>query len=84
MTYDIAYSSSRISEFETVEKNFVNSLSMLNIEEIEFCHTNCFGTPWEQIGNGYSFNSITKQTFDIGIVIADKDKLLFAYFMSED
>ncbi len=84
LTYDIAYSSSRISEPETVEKIFINTISKLNTKEIKFCYTNCFGTPWEQIRNGYGFNSITEQTFDIGIVILDNEKLLFAYFMSED
>lgn len=84
LTYDIAFSSSQISKFETGATIFSNMISRLNTEEVEFCYSNCFGTPWEQIGNGYGFNSITKQTFDIGIVMADRKKLLFAYFMSED
>ena len=67
-----------------VEEIFKNTISKLNTKEIRFCYSNCFGTPWEQIGNGYSFNSITEQTFDIGIVMIDNKKLLFTYFMSED
>lgn len=64
--------------------NFANLISRLNTNVIEFCYTNCFGTPWEQYGNGYGWNSLTEQTFDIGVVIIDDKKILFACFMSED
>lgn len=84
LTYDIAYSSSRINKSEEVETIFTNFMSKLNVKEIRYCFANCFGNPWEETENGYGFNSITKQTFDIGIVIIDNNKLLFAYFMSED
>ena len=84
LTFDIAYSSCRISNEETVEKNYINLISRLNINAIEFCYSNCFGTPWGQNENGYSWNDLTEQTFDIGVVMIDSKKILFAYFMSED
>lgn len=84
LTFDIAFSSSRISEEETVEKIFTNLISRLDSSTIKFCFTNCLGNPWEQIGNGYGWNDLTNQTFDIGIVLFDARKILFAYFMSED
>jgi len=84
LTYDIVFSSERISESETVEKNFRSMLSKLNTKEIKFCFSNCSGNPWELLGNGYGFNPITEQTFDIGIVIVDNEKVLFFCFMGED
>ncbi len=84
LTYDIAYSSSEISDSTTVDHVHNRILSHLDVQDIEYAVCNCFGNPWEQIGNGYSFNSLTQHTFDIGIAIFDSQKLIFAYFMSED
>ncbi len=59
LMFDIAYSSCRISEEETVERTFSNLISRLDTNTIEYCFSNCFGTPWEKSGNGYSWNNLT-------------------------
>ena len=47
------------------------------------CFTNWSANPWkEQNGGGRS--SITESTFDMAIVFADLDKIVFTYFISED
>jgi hypothetical protein len=84
LSHDIAFSSYRISEEKTVATISENILSRLNTSNISFCFSNCFGTPWELIVNGYSFNALTEQTLDIGVVLIDDKKIIFAYFMSED
>lgn len=82
LTFDIAHNTCRMNKEEDAEKILSNLLDRLDTNSTLFCYTNCKGSPWN--GVGYSWNDLTEQTFDIGLVIIDSEKMLFTYFMSED
>ncbi len=83
LRYDIAYNSPNYFEPGEVEAVESNLFKQIKWEHIRFAYTNCFGNPWTNSG-GFSWNSLTQQTFDVGIVVAEKSRLFFIYFMSED
>lgn len=82
LTFDLAYSSYVKAPPDKVD--FFKSEILKDFDdEIIYCYTNWFGSPWDKEKGG-SWNPLTKNTFDMGIVFLTKTKLMFAYFIGED
>lgn len=82
LTFDLAHNS-RINEEQEVDRIFKNIISNLDLSAVKFCFANCTGSPFQKSMNGFSWNNLTDQTFDIGVVLMDSKKAIFAYFMGE-
>ncbi|MCR6639701.1 MAG: hypothetical protein NVV82_12150 [Sporocytophaga sp.] len=82
LTYDLAYSSARLAPDEKVQF-FKDEILKDTQDTSTYCFTNWSGSPWD-IEQGGSWNPLTKNTFDMGIVFLTPAKLIFAYFISED
>lgn|SRR5690606_2213025 len=82
LTYDLAYSSTRIAPDDKVQFFKAEILKDIDDQSI-YCFTNWLGSPWDgERGGGW--NPLTTHTFDMGIVFLTQTKLTFAYFISED
>lgn len=80
LRYDLAYSSSEIAPLDKAALLQKEIIKDINGES--YCYTNWFGSPWDNGGVG--FNALTKNTFDLGIVLINKNKLIFVLHISED
>lgn len=78
---DLAYDDTRLGKKKT------QKLAQIVLKNIQpgtaHCFTNWVDDPWKE-GGGRSWNSITKHTIDIAVVLFDADKLVFTYAISED
>lgn len=80
--YDLAYMSSERMSKEKAKYFQEQVLDRVDKNKC-ICYTNWFDNPWEN-KNGSSWNSVTKHTLDMAIVIIDEKKLVFTYFIGED
>lgn len=80
LRYDLAYSASEIASFEKAV--FLQNVIIKESDGLSHCYTNWFGSPWDAGGAGW--NALTKYTFDLGIVLINKNKLIFVLHISED
>jgi hypothetical protein len=80
--FDLAYQGCKIMPIEKAE--YYKNLIVSKFEKSDTkCFTNWFQNPWKS-KNGASWNSITDNTFDMAIILADSKKIAFTYFISED
>ena len=78
---DLAYTSGINMPIEKAKK-----ITKTYFEELESnfkSFTNWDRNPWTS-QNGAGWNPITHNTFDMAILLIDKSKLIFTYFISED
>lgn len=78
---DLAYGGTRLGKKKT-NKYCKIILDHVNAEET-ICFTNCSDDPWKENG-GRSWYGISSATFDIAVVVLDKETLVLAYLTSED
>jgi hypothetical protein len=82
LSFDIAYSSARITPEEKA-KEFHRTL-LLHLNETDtFCYSNWSNNHW-QTKNGSSWNPLTENTFDLSTVFISGDTILITCFRSED
>ncbi|WP_445722692.1 hypothetical protein [Flavobacterium sp.] len=80
--FDLAYQGYAIMTTDKAE--YYKKLIVSKFDESDTkCFTNWCQNPWKS-KNGASWNSVTENTFDMAIVLADKTKIAFTYFISED
>ncbi len=82
LTYDLAFTSSERMPKAKAEQFYEEILSRVNTQTCK-CFTNWFQSPWDS-DEGVSSNPITENTFDMAIIFIDSERLVFAYFISED
>ncbi len=80
--HDLAFlSCERMSKSEA-ETFFEELISRFDKNQCN-CYTNWLNNPWKT-NAGLSWNSITSNTFDLALIVLDKEKALFTYFIAED
>lgn len=82
LNFDLAYSSGERMPYEKAKHFQEQILSRLNADVCE-CYTNWFQNPWKN-ENGASWNPVTRNTFDMAVILFDRKKLVFTYVISED
>lgn len=78
---DLAYTSGINMPIEKAKILANSYFAKLNSDFKSF--TNWDRNPWKS-QNGAGWNPITKNTFDMAILLIDKSKVIFTYFISED
>jgi hypothetical protein len=80
--FDLAYTSG--ANMSTEKAEYFRDTVFSNFDEYSTkCYTNWYQNPWKS-KNGASWNPITENTFDMAIVLVDRTKIVFTYFISED
>lgn len=82
ISFDIAYSSCRITPEEKAEE-FHRALLRDFSERDTVCYSNWSNNHW-QSKNGSSWNSLTENTFDLSTVFMSGERVLITCFRSED